>query len=672
MILSARQLLNYSTNDLHNLLTGEFTLRFDDGDINTNYREVLYSSHVWDFHRKFPNTPLLKAHHLSTVLNGKRLGSGTHLEMFTVVMWCVHDLYVGTPGYEDRLQFLDDLKKMVYETSQALYNDMIYESESHVVSLDIIDFLQVRDYPPIKQVLDNLTPDQKSVDLAYKTLDHHLSNDVGLNDNRIARAYKSNLVNKNQAIQCLGPRGYLTDIDSWQFPTPIMRGYFEGMRSMYDSMIESRSGAKHLTFSKEIIKKAEYFSRRLQVLCQSLKNLHHGDCGSTKYLFWHVKPGFKELTKSFRGDLHHLRGKAYLDEETNTLKFVNINDTHLINKTIKLRSVIAGCSHPDPVGVCSTCFGQLSDSVPQNTNIGHFCATTMSAQITQLLLSTKHHESSSAVSGVMIHSSYSAFVKASEDRMSYLLSPELMTQSAKLIIKQKDLFGLTDVEIVEDVSELVVSRISATKLIGIRTYLGEDQTGFPVFDNVSITVNIGKRLASLTTEMLSYIKDKGYTIDDKANVVIELDEWDFKLPALVMPMKHYNMGDHSATIEKIVESVVIDFKKRLSPNAPFETLIELHEVANEKIDVNVAALEIIIAACMAVDPVNNDYNLPKTWTPKALGVASLTIANRSLSGPMAYEGQLAVIYSAKSFFNENRPSHPMDVFLMPAQAVADI
>jgi hypothetical protein len=670
-VILAKSLLLYTTEQLTEILTGSFVLRFDDGDVETNYREVIYSSHVWDFHRKFPEIPLLKSHHLTDVLKGKRLGSSTHLTLLGNVMWDVYEHYKGKPGFENVVSFRNSLSKMVYEANQAMYNTLIYATEAHVVSMDILDFLEVRDYPVIANVLNNLTADQKSIDLAYKTIDTALLYDEGLSNSRIAKAYKSNLINRNQTLQCLGPRGYLTDIDSIMFDIPIMRGYFEGIRRMYDSMIESRSGAKHLTFSKDIIKKAEYFSRRLQVLCQTFKNLHVGDCGSTKYLSWTIKPGFKDNTKSFKGDLHHLRGKFYLDEVSNTLKIVSENDVHLVGKTLKLRSFVAGCSHPDPYGVCSTCFGQLSDSVPENTNIGHLCATTMAAQSTQMLLSTKHHESSSMISGIVLPKIYSKHVRVSQDAMSYLFAEDIRNQSPKLVVKQKDVFGLTNIDIVEDVNSLVVSRVSATKMIGIRTVVGYDDMKFPVYDNIGIPVSIGKRMASLTTEMLIHIKKEGYTIDNKGNVVIDLSEWDYSLPALVMPMKHYNMGDHSGEIARIIESVVIDFDKRATDKAPEETLYELYEVVNEKLDINLAVLEIIVGAAMAIDPVRNNYNLPKSWTTRAMGVSSLTIANRSTSGPMAYEGQREVIYSPKSFFNEGKPSHPMDVFLMPAQAVAD-
>lgn len=666
----ARSLLQYTIEQLEDILTGTFNLRFDDGDLETDYKETLYSSLAWRFHKEFPNTPLLKEHHVKSIIKSKSAGVKTHLILLGNVMWCTYNTYEGKPNYENVVQFKDYLRRIVYEITSDMYNYLSYTAEKWVVSLDILDFLEVRDFPAVAVILDSLVETQESIDKAYAVLDWHLTHCKELKNNAISQAYTTGLVNKNQALQCLGPRGYLTDIDSIMFRKPIMRGYFEGMRSMHDSAIESRSGAKHLMFSKDIIKDAEYFSRRLQVLCQTVKNLHVGDCGTKEYIDWHIKPEVIENgAVTFKGDLYYLNGKAYHDAE-GKVQHIKPSDKHLNDTNVRLRSVVAGCAHPDPYGVCYTCFGLLSDSVPEGTNIGHFCSTTVGAQIVQYLLSTKHHESSSVISGIVLPPAYRKHLTISKDSMSYLLADDLKNKNCHLIFKQKDLFGLTDIDIVDNINKLVISRISATKMIGVRTLVGYDSEN-PVYDIVSIPVGAGKRLASLSVDMLLHIKKYGHTLDDKGNVLISLDKWDFSKKLMSLPLKHYSMGDHATEIAKVIESVVTSEQDRARPEAPLETLYELYELVNEKLDVNLAVLEIIIYAAMAVDPLNNNYDLPKPWTTKGMGVASSIIPRRSLSGSMAYESVHGALYNPKSFFSENRPSHIMDVFLMPAQAVAD-
>ena len=96
---------------------------------------------------------------------------------------------------------------------------------------------------------------------------------------------KSGLVPDDQTAQSLIARGYLTDIDSTIFKKPIV-SFLDGLISLEDKAMESRSAAKALIFSGTNTADSEYFSRELQLLVSTLCRLHEGDCGSTKYLLF--------------------------------------------------------------------------------------------------------------------------------------------------------------------------------------------------------------------------------------------------------------------------------------------------------------------------------------------------------------------------------------------------
>jgi len=666
----ARSLLNYTTDQLWEILTGDFTLVFEDGEINTNAKETLYSAYSWRFHKEYPNTPLLMRHHVQHTLAGGKLGSKTHLKLLGDVMWTTHDVYIGEL---DGIELRDTLSRIVYELTNVMYSDLSYRVEADVVSLDIVDFIEIMSYPEVDKVLSNLTPDQASIDRSYAVLTDILTSPDKLPHNPVVRAVQANLVDRNQVLQCLGPRGYLTDIDSVIFNTPIMRGYVAGLRSVHDSMIESRSSAKSLFFSKSPLEDAEYFSRKLQLLCQIVKNLHPGDCGSQKYLTWHLRgPEVENGVVLYKGDLAYLEGKYYLDQESNTLLAVKKTDKHLYGKTIQIRSVVAGCLHPDPHGLCSTCFGELSYSVPENTNIGHMCATSMTEKSSQSVLSVKHSDGSSVITGIVLPIEFKEFLMVSDDQSSYVLPETLKSRSPKLIVQQAEASGLTDISLRDDVLDLNITRVSAITVVGIRTTVGFDVNGLEVIEVVPIPVSLNKRLASFTYSLLEHIKLYGWEVDDKGNVIINMDNWDYKKPIMTLPLKHFNMSDHSEDIAKIIESRVDDLSKRAEDGSPEATLIELYDLVNSKLNVNLAVLEIIIYGAMAVDAVNNNFDLPKPWTTKCLGVSGSTITGRSLSAAMGYERHRETIINPASFFSEHRPSHVMDCYLMPAEAIADL
>lgn len=539
MKLKARELLKFSIDEMFQVLTGEFSLEFDDGVIETNDKETLYSMFFWEFHKKYPTTPLLTKHHVKHVLKGGALGSKTHMSLLGHVMW---DAFNSYPG-QDKNQIKDDMARLIYEVTNTLYNDLSIRLGEHVTSIDITDFLAITNHDDVRDMLDNLTPDQGSIDLAYGGLRKLLGDSNKLTTNPIAHAFRSKLVNDNQVLQCVGPRGYLTDINSLIFPTPVMRGYVKGLRSLHDSFVESRSAAKSLYFSKEPLQETEYFARRLQLLGQVVQNLHEGDCGSTNYLMWHVrKPEFEDGVQTYAGDLKNLQGKYYLDDKDNSLKVIKASDHHLFEKTIRLRSVVAGCSHPDPHGVCMTCFGELGVSVPERSNIGHMCTTTMTQQSSQSVLSVKHLDGSSVVDGITLTDFNKRFFKVSKDQMSYMFNDELRKhyEQAFVIINPAEALGITDVNLVANVQDLTLTRVCELQVIAIKTITKG------AIEITPLPVNIGNRKASFTYEFLNFIKYNQWQLDDKGNYVIDLAGWDYTKSSMTLPQKHQNMADHSS------------------------------------------------------------------------------------------------------------------------------
>lgn len=657
----ARSLLPMSTDEIFNTLVGEFILRFDDGEIETNSKETFYSSFAWAIHKEFPNTPLLLSHHVKTVLGGKRLNSNTHLGLIGNVVWDMYKENMHIPGIRDYIS------EQVYNITNTMYNDLSVRLADYVVSIDILDFLEVTHHPDVKDILDNLEPTNASIEHSYNSLSKLLYDQTKLTNNSLSKAVQSNLANKNQVLQCVGPRGYLTDIDSLRFNTPVLRSYTKGMRSLHDSMIESRSCAKSLYFSKEPLQDAEYFSRKLQLLAQIIQNLHPGDCGSEEYLLWRVKPPEIENGKmTYEGDIKNLLGKFYLDENTNSLKAISTKDVHLYDKTIKLRSVIAGCKHPDPYGVCSVCFGQLADHVPPNSNLGHMCAVTMTEQSSQSVLSVKHLDGSTQVESIMLSKDAQFFFKTSSDHMSYLFNDQMLRsgKSVSIVLNPAEVLGLTDIHVAHNVRDLTLTRVSDIDTVG---FVVKDKNEFATESAVTIRVN--NRKASLTYEFLEYIKVNGWLINSNDCYVIDLAKWDFTKTCFILPQKDFNMGDHSAALSEILESRVKEITERAVPGSAPATLVELFDLVNEKLNVNLAVLEIILYSTMIVSFKENNYSLPKPWTEKGLGVSSITIPNRSLSAAMAYEYHKQTILSPKSFFKDNRPSHVMDVMLMPRETL---
>lgn len=659
MKIDARRLLDFTVEELWDTLEGDFTLVFSDGELETNARETLYSAYGWQFFREYPSTPMKIMHHVRGVLGKKRLGSDTHLVLLGNIMWSVHDhlIDIGRAGsLEEQVYLRDSLAEGIYRITNKMYNDLSYRLEEYVVSLDITDFMDVLSNKRIREVLDKPEPTRNYIETSYATIREVLFDPKEMPDNMLSLASRSGLIKFDQLLQCVGPRGFLTDTNSVQFPIPVLRGYCNGMRSLYDSMVESRSAAKSLLFSKTPLQQAEYFSRRLQLVSQIVQRLHMGDCGSTEYLLWKVRPRVVELGNViFAGDLKQLVGKYYLDDD-GELKTIKAGDNHLVGKTLKLRSVIH-CKHPDPYGICSTCFGELALSVPANTNIGQICCTSLAQKSSQNVLSVKHLDSSASVEGIILSPLEKKFLKVASDENSYLLADDLKSKNPVLIIPAEQASNITDIMEVKNIEDLNITRVSEFTNVGF--YL----EGEP--DPVSIEVNIGRRLASMTYGLLRHIRSHGWGVDDRGNYTIDLAGYDWTQPILTLPLKHFNMSDHSRDIATLLESSVDSMQARDHMATPDATLIELFDLVNSKLSVNLAVLDVVLYAAMVTSAEEGDYSLPKPWTSNSLGVMKYTMAHRSLSAAMAFENHREVITNPSSYTENNRTEHIFDWLLVP-------
>jgi len=672
---NARDLLKHSTEQLWSLISrGPHQLQFDDGTVvDTNDKEILFSSYVWDFHRRYPNTPMLPCHHVKHVLNGKTFNAGTHIKLMEYVYWDVVNYYqLHTPALRN------ELTKMVYEVTNNIYNDLTQKLEAYVTSLDILDFIQVIDHPEIKADTDNLTPTPVSIEKVYDTIGRVLKTDPSLSGNSLALFTRADVVKHNQVLQCVGPRGFVTEVDGDDMPVPILRSFTKGMLTLYNLSLESRAASKSLYFAEAPLQNSEYFARRLQLMTMAVEyiergdlgtvdvdsNIRMGDCGSDDYLIWRIR-GEERVNDVvvYPGDLVFMNGKYYLDEETDTLKRIGKTDYHLVDRTIKIRTVL-GCHYHDSRGVCAVCFGGLADNISPHANLGHITSAMMTQQSTQSVLSTKHLMASSTSEAIILTEVGRRFFKISNKGDAYLVLPEWKNKGLKLVAASGEAYGLTDIMLVDDVDDINPSRISAIEVVEVM--IGDENSR----ERHPIIVSQHGRKAVLTSEFLQHLKIHHWETDENNNFLFSFDKWDFNKPILRLPQKEYSFAKHASEISKIVESRVKDITSRGKPDSPKATLIELFELVNSKLFVNIACLEVIVYAVMCQDVNNDNFALGRNTPTAGLGVTDPIIHGRSLSAAYAYESQTNVILDPASFFPENRNDHVMDVFIAPAEVLA--
>jgi hypothetical protein len=652
----ARTIAALSIEEVWQSLMGPFILVFDDGqEIQTNHKEVIYSRYFWEYHNRYPGLQILYKHHVQYILKGGRIGMSTHMKLIQSVLWDAADHIAPNFTLEQMVEVRSELAELAYNLSNLLYNDAVSKLGAYITSLNLLDFHRVFRHPDVVASYERAKPDEESIQDIYYTIDTVLKQKAEMRSNILSKLYRSGLVSEKQVHQCLGPIGYRTDINNDRFGIPIMRGYYQGLRSQRDIQIESRSAAKALNASKGDLQDTEYFSRKLRTMDMGVERLHHMDCGSTRYIKWRVR-GKREDEPS---DLETLEGKNYVTEG-GKLKTVRRDDKSLLDQVILLRSAMY-CGVEDPNGICSVCYGQMSEQIPANSNIGHANCTHVTEKNAQGVLSTKHLDSSKSIKGTTIDERTAQFVRLTPDGNRYMFAENLKHGAKQgemyLMFDSEAAPNLNDVYNVDNVQVLVESRMSELSEILIRS--GKDY-------GEDIKLQDGKRTPFLTFEFLNHIKNVGYTVDEENGYyVIPLKGWKWNVPFASLPMRDFSMSDHSRDIAKVLESTVKEVVERDRLIDPASTLVELTTLMNRKARVNLAVVEVTLRGAMIRSAERYDYAMPKPHTESGLGVLRNSILYRSLSAFMAYEHHAEGIYAPESFGLKNRPDHPFDGILMP-------
>jgi hypothetical protein len=655
MRITARKLLIHSPDYLFQKLKGDFTLVFDDGvEIQTNEMETVYSSIVWEFHRRYPKTPLLSTHHLRGMLGKSEPAADIHRRLLTNVLWSAFDANNQNKDLQD---LLDDLGLLVFQTTNEIYNFIVTKLERWVTSLDITDFVAFTKDPEICAFLETAPANEAGINAVAAFLKKAIYENPKFKRNPLAIAYRAGICRQEQALQCIGWRGALTDLDSNIFEHPITTGYVQGIRSLHDSMIESRSGGKSLLNTDKPLKTAEYFSRRQQLACFYLRNLHIGDCGSDRYIDWLVKP-----KRSGDGgnacDLDTICGSYYLDEESNSLKVVRQTDAHLIGKTIKLRSIVAGCKHPDPYGVCLTCVGEVGLANSKDSNFGQTTGVSMMAKIGQLIMSTKHFDGSSAVEGISLSVWQKNFLEATEDGSSYRFSKKLKGKDVCIRVRTDNAPGLSNLKRERNVKNLNLSNTSSFEIMAFDVKVGQS------LESHSVEVRVNDRWASFTLEFLEHIKYHGFVVENE-KYVIDLKDWDFDKPAMVLPLSHYNMSNHQKAIAKMLERTKDSVNEKTDFVAPEDRIIQFHDLVNKRLSINLSVLSVVLYCSMIVDSKSGDYSLPKAWTDRNPGALREVLMNRSIATQMGYQSHRQAFFTPVSYLRTNRMDSVYDGMIMP-------
>lgn len=625
--------------DIWNIPDVPYLVIYDDGkESKCNKKHIIFNRYCWELFLLFPQTPITSNCDIVAILNSEYYTADTHIKLLETIFKHICE-FNNLNTYASK----ECLLKAVMQIVNLIRNEIVTAISPWVSGIDAVDFVEVIKYKAIADSQANLKSNPEHIDRAYKTIKQTMLN-INSN-NRFVKAYRSKSINENQANQCIGPRGFVTDLDRTVFKQPITNGFIRGMGNLFEIMAESRTAAKSLNANDTHIKTSEYASRRIQLLTMSVRNIVNYDCGSQEYMDMFITQQV----------LDNMKGIYYLKED-GTLDWLRGNETHLINNIIKVRTAL-GCKHPIPHEVCTTCLGKISENFKENSNLGYIMTSYLMKKSTQTILSTKHLTHSVKKSAIKLEGYANKYFYADEENNIYF-NKDLDLTGMIMILPNNRLSKLIDVLNIQH-TNIALNKVGELEEVIIK----DTKHKIPVVDVVNISYY--DRTSIITKALLEHIKNSKLESDARGNFVIPLDNFNKELPVFNNPLKESNIISFVNKITSIIET------NKDKIDDPYEKLNMLFMHIIEQFKCNFSILQIMIYATTTYNVYNNNYRLGRNSVHPHCEQKTALFRHRSLSQLLIFEEQSKeLINNAPVIFsNVNRMSHPMDVLFMPQAIV---
>lgn len=639
MDLNARDIFNQPRQAVWNIPDGLHEVMYEDGIVNTETKkDLVLNRYAWEIMQTFPNTPLLSVWSVNAIIGDGNFDSNTIPKLLEAIFRNVC-LFNNIHFYKDK----EPLLRISYQASNWIFNEVVHRISSNVTTIDAVDFINLVNSKEITQIHKDLEPSIRSVENTYVGIRNYIK--ASPVSNRLAAAYKSKAVNDNQANQCIGPRGFVTDLDRTVFRQPIMNGYIRGMGNLFEMLAESRTAAKSLNAQESHVRISEYASRRVQLLTMTVAETEPGDCGSTEYMDMLMTPK----------RLRNMKGVYYLTPETNELRYLDGYEEELSDKIIKIRTPF-GCRHPVETKVCSVCLGKISENLKENSNLGYTMTSFLMEKLTQSILSTKHLIRSVRKTVIQLEGMAVKYFNI-KNGDEYYLNKSLDLTNIEIILPGNRMNRLTDILSLQH-TNVSLTRAGELDSVGMRDV--SKKTPF----TESINISYRDRESVITKEFLDFIKKTSFETDARGNFIIPLAGYDKREPMFVTPLKEDNV---LVFVNKIAD--VIEKTKSLKgkPVNPYDKFIELFDMVLERFECNLTIVGVIIYAVTARNALEGDYRLGRNSPFTTCVDATTLFRNRSISQLLVYERQTPeLIKKPLGLFTGNkRTDHPFDVLFIP-------
>ena len=545
---------------------------------------------------------------------------------------------------------------------------MVMLTLKYVPSLDIMDMMYIQfDKDVINElvaVAKNPTPNR--IKESYNILPNVMSK-PNFKNNVMALMYLTGVGSVGQINQLFMSRGYITELNNKIFKYPLVNSFLLQFKGSYEFLIETRAGIKALSLSSTTIQKTEYTHREVAILTMIVEGIYRGDCGSKRYTEFYINEDvYENGVVAKRCPLKELVGKYYLDID-NKLKAITMEDKHLIGTTVKLRQA-TNCLTKNKKHICSTCLGQMADTITPDRNLGNLIMAVLLILMGQGLLSAKHLLNNAVSASIKLHEKAKKIFMIRNGEEVYFKANVVNKKTRDVYIRvlQSEAWGIGNIREIKDIFTININRISKLRNVDLFTVHADGTE-----EIVNIPLDNSEARAFFTIQFLQHIARTGFTINEDDYYLIRVNDFDVKQPIFKYDNVEYSLATLNAEFKKRIKTqkfVKVDNTIR-SVVTPEVLTQQLFDLINSKLSVNIAIIETIVYALTAKDINKGDFDLGRAAADDNVIGFGEAINSRSMAAGMGWDNLAGKMFDPRNYDDTSAVNSKLDVILAPEEVV---
>lgn len=605
---------------------GIYDVTFDDGEVVRLPSRCLKISHpYWAMKRNYPESFIPS----DLVYKPKEVPSERkHIDMMSRTYVLAREAGIDI----DDIRFI--LSQEVYAEA---YNGTVHHMIAYMTTVDVDTMLEIYEHPAyarIKELAKNYPSgfDDEGEDMvavAYDILVEDILRDPEMASNQISRMEANNTTKVDNYLQAF-VRGKMSEIDSKLYNNQVWAGFFTGLYRAVDRLKEAAATSRAHLNNTDRIAMSEYGSRKLQLVANVVSHQNMGDCGTTHAHSFTFQKGLDEdKYKSMVGMYYRFEDDP---PEQPWRRFNRGQFDFVKDRPLLFRSAMC-CNEMANQGVCRYCLGDLLYNLSDMTAPGHIASITISADGSQMILSTKHLDFIRTLFRIHLSADLRRYAK----EFKYKSSKGLSLQDKPPRGKWKDYYLVIPSRIFTELNQLTfVNNLSEV-----------DETSLPVVNDLTFAMNYEDTIIDLDTvdarmvvsgnfsrRFLRYFKRNSNRIVERNKFAyLPLDKWSISEPII----------SYSNQIESVAEFVQsLETKLRsCSSDVPDD---------DEEVDMNLSGtgLKRAKGGKVRVKVLTDFLGSTEAQCTAAL-MDTFNFINRKLKGiPMTYVGMMLAVSRVES------------------------